>query len=114
MFLSRIRQLTNILHDIISECILHELQGVGRNLLDQLNLLIARGMIDASLENTTSVTVSSNGNTMLSNRVKDELSIFRSQLVKTLLDDVVSVKILDQFDNLALKSMNDSIDLLGA
>jgi hypothetical protein len=44
-----------------------------RNLLNQLNLLSTRSMVDASLKDTTSMTVSSDRNAMFANRIKDEL-----------------------------------------
>lgn len=104
---------TDILDNIVAESILDELDGVGRDSLDQLNSLDARSMIDASLQDAATVSVSADGDAVLANCVEDKLSILGLEAVQALLDDVVSVEVLNQLDNLALKCLDDSLDLAG-
>ena len=58
---------------IVAIGILYECQGVVRDLSHKLDLLGFRGVIDASLQDTTSMAVGSDLNTVLSDGVVDEL-----------------------------------------
>ena len=49
---------------VVAIRILNECQGIVRDLIDELNALMIRSMIDAALENATTMTVSSNLNTV--------------------------------------------------
>lgn len=70
----------DILHHIVPERVLDQGIGIRSDLADKMSLLIARCMIDTALENTTSVTVSANHNTMSPNRIEDELWFVSRQL----------------------------------
>lgn len=65
--------LTNILHDVVSEWVLHKLYGMSCNLLDQLSPLFSRCMVDTTLKNAAAMAVSANGDTMLANSIEYEL-----------------------------------------
>lgn len=70
-------------------------------------------MVNAPLQHTTSVSMSGNLNAVGSNGVVNELVVFGRQLVQTFLDDVVSVEVLDQADDIQAESDNDGPDLVG-
>ena len=102
----------DVLKDIIAERILHELEGAIGDLVNEPSLLNAGCMVDASLQDTTTMAMSSNHNTVGANCVEDKLlkislrfgwltacaiylSILGRETVKTLLNHMVTVKILN-------------------
>lgn len=76
---------------------------------------MTRSMIDTTLQNTAAMTMGSNYNAMIANAVKNKLirlaSVFREQMkmtylgvircemIETLLNDMIAVKVLDQIYN---------------
>lgn len=96
---------------MLTKGILDEVEAVGRNLAHKVDLLEARGVIDAALEHAATVTVGTDNDTVVTNCIEDELSILGLEMVKALLDDVVSVQILDQSDDLATQSVDDHLNL---
>ena len=65
--------LTDILDNVISKRILYEGKSICSNLRNQPRSLFARGMINAALENTATMSMGSNCHTVISNSVVDEL-----------------------------------------
>jgi len=59
--------------DVVSEGILNQGQSVESDLGNELDSLRVSGMVDTSLEDTTSVSVGGNLDTMSGNSVVDEL-----------------------------------------
>ena len=105
-------KIDDVLEDIIAERILHELEGAVGDLINEPSLLNAGRMINASLQDTTAMTMSPDHNAVSANCVEDELlkislrdswlaagatylSIFGRETVKTLLNYVVAVEILN-------------------
>lgn len=107
----RLIEIEDVLNDVVSERILDQNIGVIGDLANQPSLLITGSMIDAALENTAAMAVGSHIDTVGSNSVKDELSIRRGKLVKALLDDMVAVQVLNQFDDAVSKGSDDGLDL---
>jgi hypothetical protein len=70
-------------------------------------------MINASLENATTMAVSSNINTVSTYGVEDELSIGWREFVEALLDDMIAVQVLDKLNNSESESVNDGLNLTG-
>ena len=68
-------EIHNVLKDIVSEGILNERERILRDLSDQIGFLLSRSMVDAALENTTSVAMCSNNYAVLPDSIEDELSI---------------------------------------
>ncbi len=102
----------DVLKDIIAERILHELEGAIGDLVNEPSLLNAGGMVDATLQDTTAMTMSPNHNTVGANCVEDELlkislkyswlaagtiylSVFGRETVETLLNHMIAVEILN-------------------
>lgn len=108
----RLVEVDDVLNDIVAEGILNENPGVLRDSLNKPKLLITSGVIDAALQNTASMSVGSNLYAVVANGIKDELSIDSSELVETLLDDMVAIEVLDQLHNAEAKGLNDDVDLL--
>jgi len=104
-------EIKDVLNDVIAEGILHEMETVGSDLANELNLLEARSVINAPLENAASVTVSSDSDAMRTNRIEDELSILSLEMVQTLLNDVIAIKILNQRHHLVAQSIDNGLDL---
>ena len=57
--------------------------------------------------------VSSNINTVGTNGVEDELSIGWGEFVEALLDDMITVQVLDKLNNSESESVNDRLNLTG-
>ena len=124
------RRLTDVLDHVISKGVLNKFQRMRRDFLNQLNLLDARCMVNASLKHAATVAMGSNRDAMFSNRIKDKLespssafekllaresthlSIFRLQPIQAFLDDVVPIEVLNELDNLAFEGVNNGFDLL--
>ena len=105
-------EVKDILDNIVTISILDELKSVFHNLCNELSLLLLRGIVDTTLENTTTVLMSSNGNTMVRDGIIDELVVSRREVVETTLDHVVSIQVLDQSHNTAGEGGDDQADLL--
>ena len=104
-------EIKDVLNDVITEGILHEMETVGSDLANELNFLEPRSMINAPLENAASVTVSSDSDAMRTDRIEDELSILSLEMVQALLNDVIAIKILNQRHYLVAQSIDNGLDL---
>jgi hypothetical protein len=104
-------EIKDVLNDVIAKGILHEMETVGSDLANELNLLEARSVINAPLENAASVTVSSDSDAMRTNRIEDELSILSLEMVQAFLNDVIAIKILNQRHHLVAQSIDNGLDL---
>lgn len=109
----RLVEIKDVLHDVVAEWVLHQNVGIVGDLSDQPSLLLTRGMIDTTLENAATVAMGADINAVSSDRVKDELRVNRSELVETLLDDVVTVEVLDELNDAVAKSADDDLNLSG-
>jgi hypothetical protein len=69
-------------------------------------------MIDAALKHAAPVTVSSNGDAIVTDGSEDELRIRRLQVVKAFLDDMIAVQILNKGHHLERERADDGGDLL--
>ena len=104
-------EIKDVLNDVIAEGILHEMETVGGDLANELNLLEARSVINAPLENAASVTVSTDSDAVRTNRIEDELSILSLEMVQALLNDVIAIKILNQRHHLVAQRIDNGLDL---
>lgn len=104
-------QVEDVLHDIVAKRILDELEAIGRDLTHKLNLLEAGSVVDAALKDTATVAVGTNSNAILTNSIKDELSIFGLEVVETLLDDMVAVEVLDKSNDFPAERIDNHLDL---
>lgn len=104
-------QVENVLHDVVAVGILHERQGIVGDLVHELDALIFGRMINAALQHATTVTMGGNLDAVLSDSIVDELVIFWSELVEALLNDMVTIEVLDQSHHMKAKRENDRIDL---
>ena len=66
-------KIDDVLKDVIAERILHKGEGVGSDLANELGLLKTSGMVDAALQDTAAVTMSSHCNAISADSIKDEL-----------------------------------------
>ena len=66
-------KIDDVLKNIVAERILHELEGAVGDLINEPSLLNAGGMINASLQHTTAMTMSPDHNAVSANCVEDEL-----------------------------------------
>lgn len=69
-------------------------------------------MVDRSLQDTASVSVSGNFDQVGSDGVVDELVVVWDELVETFLNNMVPVQILDQSDNVHAEGVDQGSDLL--
>lgn len=92
---------------------MHQSQSIVSNLIDELNALLVRRVVDTPLQYAAAVTVSSNLDAIGSNSIVNELNgkfrdrscalfqtsylvVLRSQLIQTFLDYMISVEIFDE------------------
>lgn len=104
-------EIKDVLNDVIAEGILHEMKTVGGDLANELNFLKPGSMVNAPLENAASVTVSTDSDAVRTNRIEDELSILSLEMVQALLNDVIAVKILNQWHHLVAQSIDNGLNL---
>lgn len=109
----RLVEVDDVLDHIVPKGILNQNRGVFGDLRDEPDLLVARGMVNAALEDTAAVTVSTDVNAVGTDSIEDELRVLGTELVKTLLNDVVAVEVLNKLDNLVAQGIDDHLDLGG-
>lgn len=88
---ARIIEIEDVLDNVIAKRVLNEMEAIGRDLADKLDLLEARGMVNTTLEDAAAVSVSADGDAVSANGIEDELGILRLEMVQALLDYVVAV-----------------------
>jgi hypothetical protein len=109
-------QVQDVLHHIVAIWILYKRERIVRYLVYELNALMIRGVVNASLKHTAPMSVRSHFNTICCNRVINELKkvislsqehyeinylvVFRRKFIETFLDDVVAIKVFDQDDHM--------------
>jgi hypothetical protein len=108
---SSVIQVEDVLDNVVAEWILDKVEAVCSDFANEVNLLIARRMIDATLKNTAAVAVGSDDDTVLAYSVEDELGFRGLEMVQALLDDVIAVQVLDEVDDLARQRLNDHFSL---
>lgn len=108
----RIVEINDILNNVVAKGVLNQNSGMFGDALNQPELLIARGMINASLKDATAMAVSSDFDAVASDGIENELGIFRRQLVQALLNDVIAIEILNKLDDTESKGLDDEMDLL--
>ena len=81
------------------------------NLRNKLKALSLRSVVDATLEDTASVTVSSDFNTVRGDGVVDKLVILRGKLVQAFLNDMIAVEVLEENHDVQAKGKDDRVDL---
>jgi len=75
---------------------------------------VAGGVVDATLEHAASMSMRAHIDAVVANCIEDELGIGRSELVQTLLDNVVAVEVLDELNNSEAQRLDDESDLLSS
>jgi hypothetical protein len=108
----RLIEVNDVLDHIVAKGILNKGNRILGDPLDQPNLLLARGMVNAALEDTAAVAVCSDINAMGSDSVEDELSIIGTKLVEALLNDMIAVQVLDELHDAEAKGIDDELCLL--
>ena len=68
-------------------------------------------MINAALNDAAAMTVSANSNTVRGNSGEYELRVSSCEVVEALLDNVVSVEVLNHGNNLVLQCVDYHLDL---
>jgi stalled ribosome alternative rescue factor ArfA len=97
--------------NVVSEGVLNERQSVVGDLGDELDPLRVGGVVDAPLEDAASVSVGGDLDAVSGDGVVDELVVVRDEPVQALLDDVVSVEVLDERDDVGGERHDDGVDL---
>lgn len=80
---ARLLEVDNILKNVVAKGILNEMKGAVSDLADKLCFLVAGGVVYATLEHATAMTVGSNRYTVGANSVKDELPLVSQALLGT-------------------------------
>ena len=77
----RLIQVDDVLNNVVAEGVLHETEGILSDLGNQPHLLLARGVINASLKDAAAVAVSANLDATVADRAEDELGVGSGELV---------------------------------
>ena len=83
----------DILNDIVAIGILHELQRLFNDAMHQMSSCFAERRVQAALDHTASVTVTSHITDTRSNRVKDKLGMLVAELEQDTLNDMIAMAI---------------------
>lgn len=126
---ARLLEVDNVLKDVVAEGILNKMEGAVGDLTDELGFLVTGGVIYATLQHATAMTMGSNGHAVGANSIKDELplvnevlprhekitylSIFRGETIQTFLNDMIAIQVLDELYYLTIESIDDGLNLLG-
>lgn len=107
-------EIDDVLNNVVPKWILDQYACMLSDALDQPELLLTRCVVDAALKHTAAVPVGANLNTLVpfADGIEDELGVNSSELVKTLLDDMIAVQILDELHDSITESLDDEMDLL--
>lgn len=109
---TRFVQVEDVLDNVIAEGILDQMEAIRGDLADKLDLLETGSVVDTALKNAAAVTMSADGDAVLTYGIENKLSILRFEVVQALLNDMIAVQILDKLDNLVGESFDDHVDLL--
>jgi hypothetical protein len=104
-------QVQNVLYDVVTERILDEMETMRSDLADEVDLLKARCVVNAALENTAPVAMSTDSDAVLAYSIEDELGLGRLEVIQALLNDVVAVQVLNEVHNLARQGLDDHLSL---
>lgn len=105
-------QVQHVLNNVVTELILHEAQRIVLDLTNKLHLLLIRRVINAALHHAASMAVGGNLDTVMSNSIVDELVVIGLKTMDALLDDVISIQILDESNNRTLQGLTNQTNLL--
>lgn len=105
-------EIDDVLNHVVSKRILHKDSSMLRDARNEPRFLIARGMIDAALQHTTTMAVSAHLDAVIANRIEDKLRVQGGELIQALLNDVIAIEVLDQLDDAEAKGFDNEMDLL--
>jgi len=110
-----------ILEDIVSELILRQFDGVFDELFVELCALLVGSMIYTPLEDTTAVLVGRDFDAIVCHRIKNKLQlvmsskrylfIIRIKLVKAFLDNMITIEIFREQNDIWPQRILDKFDL---
>jgi hypothetical protein len=113
--------INKILEDIVSELILRQFDGVLDELFVELCALLVGSMIYTPLEDTTAVLVGRDFHAIVRHCVKNKLQlvmsskrylfILRIKLVKAFLDNMITIEIFREQNDVWLQRILDKFDL---
>lgn len=107
-------QLTDVLHNIIAKLILHQVEGLCDDLVDQSLLLGADRMVNATLQYAAAMAMASHSQGIQSNGLEDKVRVRWAKMVQALLNYVVAIEVLDEAYNVRGQCVDDCIGLLRA
>jgi hypothetical protein len=105
-------EVQDVLDNIVAKGVLNQVEAVRRDLANEVDFLEARGMVDATLQDAAAMAVRADSDAMFTYSIKYELRVRGLEVVQALLDDMITVEILDEIDNLSGQSPNDHLRLV--
>ena len=96
---------------VVTIRVLYERERVVCDLVNELDALVLGRVVDAALKHTAAVAVGGDLDAIVRDGVVDELVVLGRELVETLLDDVVSVKVFNQHNYVQAERNNDRVYL---
>ena len=81
--------------DIVAEGVLDKCKGILCDTGDELGSLISGRVVNATLQDATTMAVCANNDTVLADCVIDEFGILGPKAIEAFLDDMVAIQVLD-------------------
>lgn len=78
---ARLLEVDNVLKDVVAKGILNEMEGAFSDLADELGFLVTGGVVYATLQHATAMTMGSNRHAVGTNGIKDELSLISRSII---------------------------------
>ena len=95
----RLVEVKDVLNNIVAEWVLNKIERALSDTGDELSSLSTLGMIDATLQDTATMAMSTNNDAVLGDSIVDELRSLSAESGQALLNDVVTVEVLNKVDN---------------
>jgi hypothetical protein len=80
--------------------------------LDEHALLAVDSVIDAALKDAATVTMGADAQAVTGNFIEDKIGVLRLKVIETFLNDVITVQILDETDDVGGQRVLDGLDLI--
>lgn len=100
-----------MLHHVVPELVLHQIETVRCNLIDERVQLCLVRVVDASVHECAAHLVCSHIHAVSIDRVVDELVTLSGELLQERLDEVVSLVVLGELDGRRSDHVNKDGDL---
>ena len=79
---ARLLEVDNVLKNVVAKRILNKMEGAVCDLIDEIGFLVTGGVVDATLQHATAMTMGPNRHAVGANSIKNELSSIITMLLE--------------------------------